>query len=89
MCFFFETKFQFLGHVISKSGMEADPERVEAVQNFPVPQNQTDVKSFLGLCSYYRWYIKNFPMIARPLQKAGETEAPSLGQKKHKKHLRV
>ena len=55
--------------------LEADPEKVKAVQSFPVPQNQTDVKSFLGLCSYYRRYIKNFAMIARPLHKASETKS--------------
>ena len=71
----FPTKVQFLGHVISKNGLEADPEKVKAVQNFPVPQNQTDVKSFLGLCSYYRRYIKNFAMIGRPLHKASETKS--------------
>ena len=74
-CAFFQTKFQFLGHVISKNGLKADPEKVEAVQNFPVPQNQTDVKSFLGLCSYYRQYVKNFAMIAQPLHKASETKS--------------
>ena len=55
--------------------MEADPEKVKAVQNFPVPQNQTDVKSFLGLCSYYRRCTKNFAMIAQPLHEAGETKS--------------
>ena len=55
--------------------MEPDPEKVKAVQIFPVPQNQTDVKSFLGFCSYYRRYIKNFAMIARPLHKASETKS--------------
>ena len=55
--------------------MEADPEKVKAVQNFPVPQNQTNVKSFSGLCSYYRRYIKNFALIARPLHKASETKS--------------
>ena len=42
-CPFFQTKVQFLGHVISKNGLEADPEKVKAFQNFPVPQKQTDV----------------------------------------------
>ena len=60
---FFQTKFQFLGHVVSKNGLEADPEKVKAVENFPVPQNQTDFKSFLGLCSCHRRYIENFAMI--------------------------
>ena len=55
--------------------MEADPEKVKAVQNFPVRQSQRDVKSFLGLCSCYRRYIKNFAMIARPLHKARETKS--------------
>ena len=53
-CAFFQTKVQFLGHVISKNGLEVDPEKVKAIQNFPVPQNQTDIKSFSGLCSFYR-----------------------------------
>ena len=74
-CAFFQKKFQFLGHVMSKNGLEADSEKIKAVQNFPVPQNQTDVKSFLGLCSYYRRYIKIFAMIARPLHKASETKS--------------
>ena len=74
MCFF-QTKVQFLGHVISNNGQEADPEKIKAVQNFPVPQTQTDVKPFLGLCSYYRRYIKNFAIIARPLHKATETKS--------------
>ena len=74
-CAFFQTKVRFLGHVISKNGLEADPEKVKAVQNFPEAQNQTDVKSFLGLCSHYRRYIKNFAIIARPMHKAGETRS--------------
>ena len=49
--------------------------KVKAVQNFPPPQNQADVKSFLGICSYYRRYIENFAMITRPLLKASETKS--------------
>ena len=60
---------------MSKNGLDADPQKVKAVQNFPVPQNQTDVKSFLGLCSYYRRYTKNFAMIARTLHKASDTKS--------------
>ena len=74
MCFF-HTKVHFLRHVLSKNGLEADGEKVKAVQNFPVPQNQTHVKSFLGRCSFYRRYFKNIALIARPLHKASETKS--------------
>ena len=74
MCLF-QTKVQFLRHVLSKNGLEADPEKVKAIQNFPVPQNQTDLESFLGLCSYYGRLMRNFAMIAQPLHKASETKS--------------
>ena len=67
--------FIFLGHVINKNSLEAEREKVKAVQNFPVPQNQTDVKSFFGLCSDCGRYIKNFAMIARPLHKTSEAKS--------------
>ena len=52
-CDFFRMKVQFLGHIVSKDGLEVDPSKIEAVQNFPVPKSQNDAKSFLGLASYY------------------------------------
>ena len=48
-CVFFQAKFQFLGHVIRKNVLGADPQKLKAVHNFPVQQNQTDVKSFSGI----------------------------------------
>ena len=72
-CDFFRMKVQFLGHVVSKDGLEVDPSKVEAVQKFPVPRSQTEVKSFLGLASYYRRFVPKFAEIARPLHKASET----------------
>ena len=71
-CEFFRTRVPFLGHIISKNGLEADPDKIAAVKKFPIPTNPTEVKSFLGLCSYYRRYVQNFAEIARPLHKASE-----------------
>ena len=75
---FFRTRVPFLEHIISKDGLEAEPEKVTVVKNFPIPTSPTEVKSFLGLCSFYRRYAKNFADIARPLHKANENNSPSL-----------
>ena len=74
-CAFFQTKVQFLGHIVSKDGLHVDPEKVDVVKKFPIPKNQTEVKSYLGLASYYRRFVSNFAAIARPLHKASETSS--------------
>ena len=66
---------QFLGYIVSADGLQVDPENVQAVQNFPVPKSQTEVKSFLGLASFYRRYVPNFTAVALPLHKASETSS--------------
>ena len=75
---FFRPRVPFLGHIISKDGLEADTEKVAAVKNFPIPASPTEVKSFLGLCSYYRRYVKSFADTSRPLHKASESKSPFL-----------
>ncbi|KAL9967719.1 hypothetical protein ACROYT_G026008 [Oculina patagonica] len=57
----------YLGHVVSESGMNTDPAKVERVCEWPVPENATEVKSFLGLVGYYRRFVPNFAQVARPL----------------------
>lgn len=56
----------FLGHVISSKGLEMDPRRIERVK-FETPRNPSDVRSFYGLCSYIRKFIRNFAAIAKSL----------------------
>ena len=57
----------YLGHVFSAQGMAPDPNKLQAVQEWPAPRNVTDVRQFLGLASYYRRYIPHFAHIAGPL----------------------
>ena len=61
------TQVSYLGHVFSAAGMAPDNSKVQAVRNWPRPNDVTAVKQFLGLASYYRRYILNFADIARPL----------------------
>ena len=64
---FAQTEIQYLGHVVNAQGVRPDPKKVSAVQSWPVPQNVHDVRSFLGLCNYFRKFIGHYSSIAVPL----------------------
>ena len=56
----------YLGHVVSGEGISTNPKKVEAVTKWPTPQTVYDVRSFPGFVGYYRRFIKNLSMIAKP-----------------------
>ena len=69
-CKLFQKTVKFLGHVVSKKGVQCDPEKVECVQNWKVPECMIEVRSFLGLASYYRRFIPQY--AADPLTRLTE-----------------
>lgn len=66
-CTFAELSVEFLGHIVSGDGIRPDPRKIAVVANWPAPRNVRELRSFLGLASYYRRFIHNFSMIAKPL----------------------
>ena len=68
-CDFLRTSITFLGHLVDADGIHALDDKIKAVKNFPRPQNVDNVRSFLGLCGYYRSFVKGFASIASPLTK--------------------
>ncbi len=66
-CTFFQKSCKFLGHRISGDGIATDEDKISAIKDWPRPRNKKDVKSFLGLGSYYKKFVKNFSAIAKPL----------------------
>ena len=71
-CVLFQRSVPYLGHIVSEDGIQTDPAKVERVHKWPVPVNATEVKSFLGLASYYGRFVPNFASVARPLHKLTE-----------------
>ena len=53
-CDFFKDKIQYLGHVVTKEGISADPKKIKEIEYWPVPKDVTDVQSFMGISDYYR-----------------------------------
>lgn len=64
---FLATEVEYLEHIINENGVIPDPKKTEAVQNFPQPKSQTNIRQILGLAGYYRRFIEGFSKRARPL----------------------
>ena len=75
-CFFGFDTVKYLGHQISPDGVGPDPDKIESVKKFPVPQNRTGVRSFLGLTGYYRRFIEDYAIIIKPLFVATSEKQP-------------
>ena len=66
-CEIMKNVVEYLGHFISDQGISVDKRKIEAVRNWPTPSNVSELRSFLGLASYYRKFVKGFSALVTPL----------------------
>jgi len=66
-CEFFRKRVSVLGHIVSKKGLECNPKKTQAVVDWRTPKTVKDIRSFLGLGSYYRRFIPNFAELSAPI----------------------
>uniref|UniRef100_A0A151UI19 Transposon Ty3-I Gag-Pol polyprotein n=1 Tax=Cajanus cajan TaxID=3821 RepID=A0A151UI19_CAJCA len=75
-CTFCQNQVNFLGFIVSKDGVHVDPEKVKAIQDWPTPKSVGEVRSFHGLASFYRIFVKDFSTFASSLNELVKKNVP-------------
>ena len=66
-CSFDKMEVEYLGMFINRNGIHMDESKVKAITDWPVPTMVRGIRSFLGLTNFYRWFIKDYATLAKPL----------------------
>jgi transposase InsO family protein len=66
---FCKSSLKYLGHIVDRDGVRTDPEKIRVMKEYPRPSSSKEVRGFIGMCSYYRRFIKDFSKIAAPLSR--------------------
>ena len=57
----------YLGHIIGVDGVRVHEEKIRAIRDWPEPRNVTELRGFIGICTYYQKFVKSFSQLAAPL----------------------
>lgn len=84
-CKFFQEEVQFLGFKISEKGIHKTDEKIEAVIKMPQPTCVSEVKSFMGLVTFYGRFIPDLASIAQPLYELTQKDCDFIWSGEHQK----
>ena len=66
-CEFGKTKIEWLGMIIEEGKISMDSGKLKGIKEWPIPTTVKQVRGFLGFGNFYRWFIKHFSEVAKPL----------------------
>jgi hypothetical protein len=75
-CRFYYDRVEYFGHMIYPGGLGVVASKVEVVMSIPRPIDVSRLRAFLGLCNYYRKFVKTFGAIAKPLTMLTRSDKP-------------
>jgi len=75
-CHLFQQEVEYLGHVVRPGHLLVNQKNMKSLAQALPPRNQTELKSFLGMCNDYRRFIKDYARIAKPLTKLTSKNFP-------------
>lgn len=86
-CCLFRKETKFLGRVISVNGISIDPEKVEVVRNWSIPETKKQLQMFLGFANYHRDHIDHYADISAPLYQLTQVKTPFVWTNTHTESL--
>ena len=68
-CHFLQTRLDYLGFVVGQEGVQMDPYKLKAIEEWPVPESKKAIQRFQGFCNFYRRFVKNYAERMQPITK--------------------
>jgi len=73
---FKDPEVTYIGHRLSKNGIQSDPDKIKAIKNMPTPKNLKQLKTFLGMVNYLSKFLPNLSTVIEPLRCLDRKDVP-------------
>lgn len=83
-------RVSFLGHILESGSIRPSEEKIRAIKHYPEPNSVSQIQIVMGLASFFRKFVSNFSLIAKPLTDMTRKEVKFIfGAKNRKKRLKT